>query len=880
MRTKSIFKAWSVLLSALLMIAIIPAATVSADAVGVYTFDYESDYSVYQSNCRRSTTRAHSGEYSLEMDTDLSWKMIQAPLNSGDVCGKWHTLVVDFWIYLDSAFDLSKLSESMRVYTYASSWCGAPASEQGVNFSVNEDFLGHWSHVSVTFANNGNNMKPYLYIMQCGGFGGKVYMDDVTVTTLSYGTYNGGSARTLKDAHEDYANNNIIVPSVTGGVIPTPAARSGFTFEGWYTENSHENRVTTYQAGVDTYYAKWRGTVWDGTTASSYDGGAGTAANPYRIATGAQLSKLCGSSGGATNGQYFILTDDIMLNDTSSANWRDSARGWKSTSNYLEYDFSGTFDGNGRVISGIYINNGSDNRMGGLFPSLRNTAVVENLGIVNSSITMTGANSFAGAIAGVTDGNFTITNCFVASTVDVSAAHTAAGLIGKVDSDSAKTADVENCYSLAKLNSPSNNYGLFGYFWRNYTGTVANNYTVGYDVFCNNANYTDLYSGVSNNYSNVKINNLHVHTVVSRNNMLGTAAQSNMTGFDYTGVWGTAEGKYPYLKAFGSRYAEGVVSTSAYKTHSLVLADRIGVNFFMDLSALTAEEKEASYMTFDVTKSDEELSDEFDSESVNNSGNYCFTCQLSSVQMAETVTPVFHYGEDQTVTGAPYSVKEYIDYVVAHSEQFNAVNPYVLPLVKSLGDYGHYIQVYLANGNGNNWEAGVDYTVLGKYRAADYASADYTAYLTSLNNRGVAMTKSIDGSAVTRVQYNLNFDSTTYINVVLTANETVTASAIVNDRTIRASGDGKFRTQGLTILELGNSFILSGRGKTNATGFSVTLSGLSYIRSILNSGTTSAAAKNAMASLYDYYRAACNYHDMITYGRVYDYDLSGEDVNE
>lgn len=866
MKKKWLSKVFAITLSLMLILAIIPMASVSADAVGVYTYGYEDAY-VYGSKVERSQAMAHSGDYSLKANTSGEWQVIQAPLYDGNACGEYHTLVVDFWMYIEPTFNLSKLTEPMRVYTYSGQWCGSYNTEKGATFNVDQDFLGHWSHVSVTFSNNTLSKQiPYLYIMQCEGFGGDVYIDDVTITTLSYGTYSGGSAKVLKDAHHDFANNDIIVPAVTGGTIPTPT-RSGFTFEGWYTENSHENRVTTYSAGVNTYYAKWRGTVWDGTTAASYDGGNGTAANPYKIATGAQLSKLCGSSGGATAGQYFKLTDDIMLNDISNPAWRSTARGWKSTSNYLEYDFSGNFDGNGHVISGIYINNASDNRMGGLFPSLRSSAVVENVGITDSSITFTGATSFAGGIAGASDGSFTIRNCFVASTVELYGVHTAAGLIGKVDSNSAQTATVENAYSLAKLKSPGKNFGLFGYMWRNYTGTVVNVYTVGYDVFCNNGSWGSMYAGVSNDYSSVKIDGDHTHTVVARRNMLGNTAQSYLTGFDYTNVWGTAEGKYPYLKAFGSAYAEGPVLPSDFKTKSLVLAERIGINFFMDLSVLTAEEKADAYMTFEVSNYEKTIRDDFDSEDVNAGGSYCFTCLLTSVEMAETVVPILHYGDGKTLTGASYSVKEYIDTVVANSESFS---DNVVLLVRALGDYGHYAQIYLANRKG--WTAGEDYTVMPKYRNSDYTSDHYSAYLSNL--AGEAMVKNIEGSAVTRVTYNLNFGTGTYININMTSSETITASALVAGERIAAGGDGSFRTQGLMITKLGDRFTLTGTGSSNTMPFSVTLSGLSYIRSILNKETESVAgAKNAVASLYDYYNAAMSY---VTYNET----LDGEYVSE
>ena len=292
---------------------------------------------------------------------------------------------------------------------------------------------------------------------------------------------------------------------------------------------------------------------------------------------------------------------------------------------------------------------------------------------------------------------------------------------------------------------------------------------------------------------------------------------------------------------------------ATYKTHSVVLADNIGLNFFMDLSKLNAEQKTGSYMTFAVANSDTESRAEYKSDFTNATGAYHgFTCPLSSVQMAEIVTPTFHYGTGETVTGAPFSVKDYIDYVAANSGNFPDA---VVDLVKSLGDYGYYAQIYLGGRNG--WTAGTQYTAIGKYRAADYGSDDYTAKATALSSD--AVDKDIDGTAVTGLSYSLNFDSNTFVNVELHTTDSLFASATVDGKTLYLSSSGKVRTQGLPILKLGTPIEITGRGNANATTFTVKLSGLSYIRAILNSDSTTAEAKNAVSALYDYYKAARTY---------------------
>ena len=88
---------------------------------------------------------------------------------------------------------------------------------------------------------------------------------------------------------------------------------------------------------------------WDGTVATAYESGTGTAEDPYVIRTGAQLAYLSQQSKGATfgSGLYFKLGASI---DLSAHEWTPicnrgnltSPSGWKF--------FAGNFDGNGYTI--------------------------------------------------------------------------------------------------------------------------------------------------------------------------------------------------------------------------------------------------------------------------------------------------------------------------------------------------------------------------------------------------------------------------------------------------------------------------------------------------------------------------------------------------
>ena len=286
-----------------------------------------------------------------------------------------------------------------------------------------------------------------------------------------------------------------------------------------------------------------------------------------------------------------------------------------------------------------------------------------------------------------------------------------------------------------------------------------------------------------------------------------------------------------------------------FTTHSLVLTGEIGVNFFVDLDALTEEEKEATYMTFTVGGEPGRKA-YYNSAAVNDSGKYRFTCFVSSVHMAETIVPTLHYKDGQTVTGEPYSVKQYIDYVVENSGSFPEK---VVTLVKALGDYGHYSQSYLKEQHPE-----LDFTALSKYREGDFAS--YAGYLTALSGSGMA--KDIADTAVSGVTYNLNLDSTITVNIKLSAGESLNASGTFDGRVIAGEETEDItlvHVAGIPIKKLGETITVTGTGSTNGAEYTVTLSGLSYIRAILNKPSSSKAAKNAMAALYEYYLAAVAY---------------------
>ena len=96
--------------------------------------------------------------------------------------------------------------------------------------------------------------------------------------------------------------------------------------------------------------------IWDGSIASAFAGGTGTAENPYQIATGAQLAYLANSvnSGETYAGKNFVLTANIDLNKHP---WTPIANAFSDAlfggSDYRI--FAGNLDGQGYTVSNVAI---------------------------------------------------------------------------------------------------------------------------------------------------------------------------------------------------------------------------------------------------------------------------------------------------------------------------------------------------------------------------------------------------------------------------------------------------------------------------------------------------------------------------------------------
>ena len=303
----------------------------------------------------------------------------------------------------------------------------------------------------------------------------------------------------------------------------------------------------TYMAGA---YPAISGAVISG--ADVFAGGEGTVTNPYTIRTKEQLENLSYivNNGFNFSGKYIRLDDDISLNNVSNfQNWATTPPdySWTPIGTSGTYPFNGTFDGNGKVISGIYIN--STSNIQGLFGYV-NSGTIRNLGVAALYVK---GNQNIGGLAGYSGG--TIANCYVAGNVAGTAY--VGGLAGQQISGS-----ITNCYAIGEVIGTSNVGGLVGY---KTGGTITNCYAAGNVSGSSSVgglvginNYGTITSGYYDMETSKQYDNSGKGVPKSTEDM---QLQATYTGWDFSGVW-TINGGYPYLQILGPTKTFHTVSFS------------------------------------------------------------------------------------------------------------------------------------------------------------------------------------------------------------------------------------------------------------------------------------------------------------------------------
>lgn len=300
---------------------------------------------------------------------------------------------------------------------------------------------------------------------------------------------------------------------------------------------------------------------------------------------------------------------------------------------------------------------------------------------------------------------------------------------------------------------------------------------------------------------------------------------------------------------------EAPAAEPTFESHRLVLGEKIGVDFFVNLDSLTDAEKEACSMEFTVNG--KKTTAGFDASFKNPTGTYYgFSCDVTAVEMADTITAVLRYGDEKTVS-QDYSALDYINTVEEKSDQYSENT---LALVRAIADYGHYAQPVLAANN--HWTIGAEHAEMAKHYTDSY---DYEAVLSELSDYARGFEKGgSDIQAVTN-SLDLRSKSTVLFYIRPDAGYTGPIEVTVGSETVTPArmDDGRYCVAfpGISAHKLADTFTLTIR-TDNGTA-TCDASALSYVHAVLTSEAYSdnQAAKDAVCAIYRYYTATMKYRN-------------------
>ena len=337
--------------------------------------------------------------------------------------------------------------------------------------------------------------------------------------------------------------------------------------------------------------------------AQSYSGGSGTSGAPYQIANKADLKYLSENSGEWT--KYFIQTADINFIASDFENGGDfynSGNGFIPIGT-LSPDFSGSYNGDGYTIDGLFINRSGTERIG-FFGRTGSAATISNIGLTNVDITGAGvtggligqsysdvsncyttgsvSGSYSvGGLIGQTESNVTVTGCY--STVNITGTYNLGGFVGNCFistinicystgdvtgnsntggfvGNNGEGSTVENCYSLGnitrKSGSTETTLGGFCGYNNPAVGTIEKCYSIGSVTYTNATDPTDKgFCGDSDgtftdNFWDSDASNQTSGTGATAKTTVQMKTQSTFTNWNFTTVWEIVGGdgaNYPRL---------------------------------------------------------------------------------------------------------------------------------------------------------------------------------------------------------------------------------------------------------------------------------------------------------------------------------------------
>ena len=248
---------------------------------------------------------------------------------------------------------------------------------------------------------------------------------------------------------------------------------------------------------------------------------------------------------------HFALTSDINLSSYLNVN----GSGWDPLGK-SNAPFTGTFDGQGHTINGLWIKRPTTDNVG-LFGYIKD-ATIKGVRIKLGTNGITGHN-YVGGLAGfgaVLTSIPTISQCFVSGAIVGS--RDVAGIIGKGDD-----CNVSECYTEGSAISSSSDY-VYGIGGRatdcyslmdlqgGYVYSISRTHTKCYYAGKASATYNFDCSGTYSYFDSIIIGTTKFFNYTNARTTSQMMSQSNYEGWDFLNTWKITEGKtYPTLRCFG-----------------------------------------------------------------------------------------------------------------------------------------------------------------------------------------------------------------------------------------------------------------------------------------------------------------------------------------
>ena len=618
----------------------------------------------------------------------------------------------------------------------------------------------------------------------------------------------------------------------------------------------------------------------------------GTKDTVYEISNAGQLYWFAGLVNGTLDGveqntlANAILTTNITVNenllDSLQYDEEDNVSNgsdfitWTPIADWMgnrTTQYSGTFDGNNKTVSGLYFN--GDSTCIGLFGSSESDGNIKNVGVVDSyfkgndsvggvcgnnagtitncynagNLTAIESSATIGGICGYNNGG-TIANCYNTGTV------TATGSVASVGGVcGCSVAAISNCYNTGTVTATSSGADIsdicgcyFGPITNCYyladtedenggkttaqfaSGEVAYLLSQGCTVGGGEGENAVTYSGsvwgqnlATENYP--VLNGETVYQVDSYEGCIGnpgnsTKVYSNTNAPIYVEHNYSSKGACTICGAFKNGIGEHLDG------YSLSLDGNIGVNFFMELDKSVIADENA-YMKFRLPngKTSVVLVGDAKQQTVGGTTYYVFSCEVAAKEMNETITAQI-ITSDKKGEIYEYSVADYIQYIRDNPTEFDEKT---LSLVNAMAGYGDYAKAYF---NNENLDANTE---------MDAVTADTLA----------SFDKQISGDLPEGITYygsSLLLESNTTMRHYFKVAEGTDVSALSF-----SGSKGNYYYIDIPNISAEKLGTIQNVAIGNCT---ISYSPMSYAYAVLSSKNTSESLKNLVKSLYLYEQAA------------------------